>query len=63
MATIKDGSFVTDGEKETIMINVANGGLTMSELNDTKGWLTEDDIAVIEDVYAKLGQDAIEFAN
>lgn len=62
-ATIKDGSFVTDGEKETIMINVANGGLTMSELNDTKGWLTEDDIAVIEDVYAKLGQDAIEFAN
>lgn len=60
--TIKDGSFVTDGEKETIMINVANGGLSMSEINDTKGWLTEEDIATIEDVYAKLGENAIEFA-
>lgn len=60
--SIKDGSFVSDGEKETIMINVANGGLSMSELNDTKGWLTEEDVAVIEDVYAKLSEDAIEFA-
>lgn len=60
--SIKDGSFVSDGEKETIMINVANGGLTMSEINDTKGWLTEDDIAVIEDVYAKLSENAIKFA-
>ena len=42
------------------MINVANGGLSMTEINDVKGWLTKDDIAVIEDVYAKLGQDAIE---
>ncbi|MBQ9148547.1 MAG: BMP family protein [Oscillospiraceae bacterium] len=62
-ASIKDGSFVTDAEKEVIMINVANGGLTMSEINDTKGWLTEDDLAVIEDVYAKLGENAIEFAH
>lgn len=60
--SIKDGSFVTDGEKEVIMINVANGGLTMSEINDTKGWLTEDDLAIIEDVYAKLGANEIEFA-
>lgn len=58
--SISDGSFVTDGDKETYMINVANGGLSMTELNDVKGWLTEDDVAVIEDVYAKLGQDAIE---
>ena len=60
--SIKGGSFVTDGEKEVIMINVANGGLTMSEINDTKGWLTEDDLAIIEDVYAKLGANEIEFA-
>ena len=58
--SIRDGSFVSDGEKETYMINVANGGLSMTEINDVKGWLTKDDIAVIEDVYAKLGQDAIE---
>jgi hypothetical protein len=43
------------------MINVGNGGLSMTELNDTKGWLTEEDIAVINDVYAQLGQNAIEF--
>ncbi|MCF0132845.1 MAG: BMP family protein [Blautia sp.] len=58
-ASIKDGSFVAD-EKEVIMINVANGGLSMTELNDVKGWLTEEDIATINDVYEKLGQDAIE---
>ena len=58
--SIQDGTFVSDGEKETYMINVANGGLSMTELNDVKGWLTEDDIAVIQDVYAKLGQDAID---
>ena len=40
--------------------DLANGGLSMTELNDVKGWLTEDDIAVIQDVYAKLGQDAID---
>ena len=42
------------------MINVKNGGLSMNDINDVKGWLTEEDIAVIEDVYAKLGEDAIE---
>lgn len=57
---IKDGSFFAD-EKEIFMINVGNGGLSMTELNDTKGWLTEEDIAVINDVYAQLGQNAIEF--
>ena len=44
------------------MINVGNGGLSMTELNDVKGWLTEEDIAAIEDVYAQLGENAIEFA-
>ncbi len=59
--SINDGTFISDGEKETIMINVANGGLSMTELNDAKGWLTEEDVATINDVYEKLGQDAIEF--
>lgn len=58
--SIYDGSFIHDGDKEVVMINVANGGLSMTELNDVKGWLTDDDKAVIADVYEKLGQDAIE---
>ena len=58
-ASIRDGSFVQEG-KDVVMINVANGGLSMTEINDVKGWLTEDDIAVIADVYARLGEDAIE---
>lgn len=56
---IKDGSFFVEG-KDTIMINVANAGLSMTKLNDVKGWLTKDDIAVIDDVYKKLGENAIE---
>ncbi|MEA5058449.1 hypothetical protein SDC9_127010 [bioreactor metagenome] len=58
--SINDGTFIADGEKDTFMINVANGGLAMTELNDVKSWLTDEDIATIQDVYAKLGQDAIE---
>ena len=59
-ASINDGSFFAEG-KSHVMINVGNGGLSMTELNDVKGWLTEEDIAVIEDVYAQLGENAIEF--
>jgi len=59
-ASIKDGTFFAD-EKEVVMINVGNGGLSMTELNDVKGWLTDEDVAAIEDVYAKLGENAIEF--
>lgn len=58
-ASIKDGSFFAEG-KETVMINVANGGLSMTDLNDVKGYLNDDDRAVITDVYEKLGDDAIE---
>lgn len=58
--SIIDGTFIVDGDKDTFMINVANGGLSMTELNDVKGWLTDEDIATIQDVYTKLGQDAIE---
>ena len=58
-ASIEDGTFYAD-DKDVIMINVANGGLSMTEINDTKGYLTEDEIAQIEDVYEKLGNDEIE---
>jgi len=56
---IRDGSFYKDN-KEVIMINVANGGLSMTELNDTKGWLTDDEKAKIKDTYEKLGKNEIE---
>ena len=59
-ASINDGTFFAEG-KEIVMINVGNGGLSMTELNDVKGWLTEEDVAAIEDVYAQLGENAIEF--
>ena len=58
-ASIKDGSFFQDG-KDVVMINVANGGLSMTEINDVKGWLTDEDLAVINDTYEKLGNDEIE---
>lgn len=56
---IKDGSFFKDG-KDTVMINVANKGLTMTDLNDVKGRLTDDDKAKIEEVYKQLENDEIE---
>lgn len=59
-ASINDGSFIHEGEKETIMINVENKGLTMTELNDVKGWLTEEDVEKIADIYSKLGENAID---
>ncbi len=59
-ASINDGTFFAEG-KEIVMINVGNAGLSMTELNDVKGWLTEEDVAAIEDVYAQLGENAIEF--
>ncbi|MCI9648324.1 BMP family protein [Oscillibacter sp.] len=58
-STIRDGSFISDGEKETYMINVENGGLSMTEINDVKGWLTEEDLSAINDVYEKLGKNEI----
>ena len=32
----------------------------MTQINDVKGYLTEEDLAIIDDVYQKLGEDAIE---
>ena len=41
------------------MINVENGGLSLTEINDVKGWLTEEDLSAINDVYEKLGKNEI----
>ncbi len=57
--SIRDGSFMAD-TKDVVMINVANGGLSMTELNDVKGWLSAEDIEIINDVYEKLGKNQIE---
>lgn len=57
--TIQDGSFFSDAKETCAMINVENGGLSMTEINDPKGWVTEADKAVIADVYAKLGKNEI----
>lgn len=59
-ASINDGSFIHEGKKETIMINVENKGLTMTELNDVKGWLSDKDVEKIADIYSKLGENAID---
>jgi len=59
-ASINDGSFIHEGKKETIMINVENKGLTMTELNDVKGWLSDEDVEKIADIYSKLGENAID---
>ena len=42
------------------MINVENKGLTMTELNDVKGWLSDEDVEKIADIYSKLGENAID---
>ena len=59
---IASGAFLTNAEEaKTYWINVANGGLSMTELNDTKGRLTDEDKSVIESVYEQLHNNEIEF--
>ncbi len=58
-ASIDDGSFFKDG-KEVYMINVENGGLSMTSINDPKGWLDDDAKAQIDEVYEKLGKNEID---
>ena len=58
---IKDGSFTSKtGEDKTYWINVANGGLAMTDLNDTKSYLTQEKIDQINKVYEQLKNDEIE---
>ena len=35
-------------------INAENGGLGIADINDPKGWLTDDDKQVIADTWSKL---------
>lgn len=60
-ADIASGALETnEGDAKTYWIDMDNMGLSMTDLNDTKGYLTEDDVAVIEDTYAKLQAGEIE---
>ena len=58
-ASIKDGSFIAK-DKATVVISFANEGMSMVELNDVKGWLTDDDLKVIEDTMKGLRDGSIE---
>ncbi len=58
-STIKDGSFFTESKEKCVMINVANGGLSMTAINDPKGYLSEDAKAAIATVLAKLGKNEV----
>jgi basic membrane protein A len=58
---IKDGSFLTQtGEDKTYWINIENGGLSMTDLNDTKGYLTQEKIDQINTVLEQLKNNQIE---
>ena len=60
-ADIKSGAFLTnEGDAKTYWINVANSGLSMTELNDVKGRLTDEEKATIETVYEQLHNDEID---
>lgn len=52
---IINGKFTGRAEEDRFYwINAENNGLAYSEINDTKGWLTDEDKAVIADTWAKL---------
>lgn len=57
--TIKDGSFFKEGKEACIMINVENGGLSMTSINDPKGYLDDAAKAKIAEVLDKLGKNEI----
>lgn len=52
---IDNGKFTGRAEKDRFYwINAENGGLEYAPINDTKGYLTDDDKKQIEDTYQKL---------
>ena len=54
-------TFLTnEGDAKTYWINVANSGLSMTEINDVKGRLTDEEKATIETVYEQLHNDEID---
>jgi basic membrane protein A len=61
-ADIADGSFKNLKDDERIYwISIANDGLKYTKINDPKGYLTDEDIAKIEDVFKQLKNEEIVF--
>jgi hypothetical protein len=54
---IRSGALLSNtGDAKTYWINVDNGGLSMTDLNDVKGYLNDQDKATIKEVYDKLSK-------
>ncbi len=54
---IKNGTAIREKtQADAVLIDVANGGMEMCEINDPKGWLSADDIVVINDTIEALKQ-------
>ncbi len=59
---IADGSFLTLADDQRIYwITIANGGMEYTKINDPKGWLSDEELAKIEEVYSQLAADQIEW--
>jgi basic membrane protein A len=57
---IRSGALLSNtGDAKTYWINVDNGGLSMTDLNDVKGYLNDQDKATIKEVYDKLSKNEI----
>lgn len=57
---IADGSFLTLPDDQRIFwITIANGGMEYTPINDPKGRLSDEDLAVIEDTFQQLKNDEI----
>ena len=60
-ADIASGDFATLSDEERIYwITMENGGMNYTTINDPKGYLTEDDLAIIEDTFQQLKENKIE---
>lgn len=58
---IKAGNFKTlSDDKRIYWINISNGGLVYTDINDPKGMLTDEDKQTIEDTFQKLKKGEIE---
>ena len=60
---IESGKFLELSDTERFYwITAENGGETYSKINDTKGWLTSDDLAKIESSWSDLKAGKIDFS-
>lgn len=59
---IADGTFTSLSDDNRIYwINMTNGGLEYTDINDPKGMLTEEDLEIIEQTFQQLKEGKIEF--